>query len=123
MTEQPIRRLPQCDQCRNNAHSTFLFCAMHPYGVAVELEQCPDYEHDPNGLENDDGWEPEESAFYNGERIASPVERLTKAQQLELLLWHPLLTGLCPQCRHPFFEDGDRVHWNCNQCGWTDDAV
>lgn len=109
---------------------------MHPYGVAEGLEQCPDYEHDPKCLENDDWWEPEEFAFYGSEQIVSPVEQLTKAQQLELLLWHPLFTGLCPQCCHPFFEDGDRnalrrvaqrqvdrVHWDCQECGWCDDTV
>lgn len=96
---------------------------MHPFGVTEDLEQCPDYELDPNSLGNDDWWEAEEFAFYGSERIASPVERLTKAQQLELLLWHPLFTGLCPQCRHPFSGDGNRVHWDCQECGWRDDTV
>ncbi len=96
---------------------------MHPYGVAEALERCPGYEHDPNCLENDEWWEPEASTTYAGELVVSPVERLTKAQQLELLLWHPLFTGLCPQCRHPFSDAQGRVHWDCNQCSWTDDVV
>ncbi|MEP0913271.1 hypothetical protein NDI45_20375 [Leptolyngbya sp. GB1-A1] len=109
MTNRLIRRLPQCELCRNNAQSSYLLCAIHPYEVAEGLEQCPDHDPDPNCLE-DDWWEPQEFGTYNGEMIASPVERLTKVQQLELLLWHPLFMGMCSQCQHLFAINYDRVH-------------
>lgn len=123
MTERRIRRLPQCEHCRNNAHSSYLLCAIHPYGVAEDLKRCPDYQLDPNYLEGDDWWEPQEFGIYSGEVIVSPVDRLTKAQQFELLLWHPLFTGLCPQCRHSLAAESDRVHWDCQECGWMDDTA
>ncbi|WP_143467832.1 hypothetical protein [Leptolyngbya ohadii] len=136
MTERRIRRLPQCEHCRNNARSFYSLCAIHPYGVAEDLKRCPGYKLDPNYLESDGWWEPQEFGTYNGDLIASPVERLTKSQQLELLLWHPLFTGMCPQCRHPFASDYDcntprrdaqrqvdRTYWDCSKCGWTDGSV
>ena len=59
---------------------------------------------------------------YDGEPIAQPEPRLTRSQQLELLLWHPFFTGLCPQCRYPFEAMSDRASWDCPQCGWKDEA-
>lgn len=91
--------------------------------MAEELEKCPDHDPDPNALEDNGWWKPQQAGSYNGEVIASPVDRLAKTQQLELLLWHPLFTGLCPQCRHPFTPDDDRIHWYCSECGWKDDTV
>ncbi|WP_206602906.1 hypothetical protein [Leptolyngbya ohadii] len=122
MSDRPIRKLPQCEDCRNSARSVFLLCAMHPYGVEDGFEQCPDHDPDPNALE-DEWWEPQQFGSYNRETITSPVDRLTKAQQLELLLWHPLFTGLCPQCRHPFPPAANYVYWDCPECGWKDDTV
>jgi len=43
---------------------------------------------------------------------------------LELLDTHPLFTGLCPQCEHPFPKyERPPVHWDCAECGWMDDSV
>ena len=68
-------------------------------------------------------WEPEEASFYGNELVISSSQRWTRAQKLELLLWHPLFTGLCPQCRYPFPPDSEHVHWDCPSCGWKDDTV
>ena len=120
--QTPFCKLPECDRCFNNTHNPHLFCAVHPYGVLENSEQCVDFEPDPNLL-NGEWWEPEEASFYGNELVISPSQRWTRAQKLELLLWHPLFTGLCPQCRYPFPPDSEHVHWDCPSCGWKDDTV
>lgn len=84
-------------------------------------ESCDDFEADPT-IPVEEKREAEGS-FYNGELIISPVQGWTRAQKLELLPWHPLFTGLCPECRHEFAADAERVHWDCAECRWVDDTV
>ena len=115
--QTPFRKRPECDRCFNNTHNPHLFCAVHPYGVPENSEQCVDFEPDSN-LSNGEWWEPEEASFYGNELVISPMQRWTRAQKLELLLWHPLFTGLCPQCCYQFSDPSERVHWDCPSCGW-----
>jgi hypothetical protein len=117
-----FRKLPECDRCFNNIHNPHLFCAVHPYGVLENSEQCVNFEPDPNLL-NVEWWEPEEASFYGNELVISPMQRWTRSQKLELLLWHPLFTGLCLQCCYQFSDPSERVHWDCPSCGWKDDTV
>ncbi len=115
-----MNRIEQCDRCRYNTHNPHLFCTVHPMGI--ETATCPDFEPDPN-VEAEELWEPEGVAYYNGELIYQPEQRLTRQQRLELLLWHPTFTGRCPRCGTGFPQAGDRVHWDCEQCGWVDDSA
>ena len=121
MTEHPVRRLPQCDRCLNNSHNPHLFCAIHPYGVPEGQSTCLDWEEDTQCPE-EEWWEPEGGSFYGDELVISSHQRWTRVQQLELLMWHPLFTGLCPQCRHEFLPI-TVIHWDCPKCQWTDDAL
>lgn len=61
-------------------------------------------------------------ATYDGEPIEQPPQRWSRLQQLELLMWHPLFTGLCPQCRYQFEQGSDRDWWDCPNCGWKDEV-
>jgi len=68
-------------------------------------------------------WEPKGASYYNGELILQPQQRWTPEEQMELLDWHPMFTGKCPQCGTKFDRNHRaRVHWNC-PCGWIDDTV
>ncbi|MHC5771800.1 MAG: hypothetical protein ACYTXI_41030 [Nostoc sp.] len=41
-----------------------------------------------------------------------PQQRWTQQQKLELLDWHPMFTGRCPQCGASFDRNyTSRVHW------------
>jgi hypothetical protein len=93
---------------------------MHPHGSDGN---CPDFE--PSRTRQVEGqWEPQDAAYYGDELVITPVSRWTRAQRLELLLWHPLFTGLCPNCRQPFTLDQlSQVHWDCPACSWCDDSV
>jgi len=122
MSNPPGNWLAQCDRCLNNTHNPHLRCAVHLLGVAEGVEQCPDFEADPQASPGE-WWEPEGASLYAGEVVISPVQRWTRAQKLELMLWHPVFTGLCPQCRCEYALDAERVHWDCPACGWVDDAV
>lgn len=63
-------------------------------------------------------------SFYNGEEIIQPPQRWTREEQLDLLDWHPLFTGRCPQCELPYPRyEKPPVHWDCPECGWVDDTV
>jgi hypothetical protein len=44
----------------------------------------------------------EHRSFYNGEEIIQPQQRWTREEQLELLDYHPMFTGRCPQCERTF---------------------
>jgi len=71
-------------------------------------------------------WEPVGASYYNGEFILQPQQLWTREEQLELLDWHPLFTGKCPQCSTVIERDDTaRVHWDCSnpECGWKDDTV
>jgi hypothetical protein len=62
-----------------------------------------------------------EDATYNGEAISQPPQRWTKAEQLELLMWHPTFTGKCPKCGEQF-SSGQVLdqNWKCDRCGWSE---
>jgi len=114
-------KLPECDRCQLYAHNPHLICAVHPTGPKTDI--CLDFREDPN-IAPDELWEPEGASYYNGELILQPRQRWTPEEQLELLDTHPLFTGLCPQCEHPFPKyERPPVHWDCAECGWMDDAV
>lgn len=82
-------------------------------------------------------WEPEgarfvngeliverDRSFYNGKEIIQIRQRWTREEQMELLDWHPLFTGRCPQCGAAMERDYRAlVHWDCPACGWFDDTV
>lgn len=75
-----MRKLPECDRCQLYAHNPHLICAIHPAGVSGD--SCLDFAPDPNAPAPE-RWEPVGTSYYNGELILdSPVERLTKEQQL-----------------------------------------
>jgi len=117
MSQQtPFCKRPECDRCLNHPHTADLVCAVHPDGVQERSERCADFERDPN-CSRGEGWEPEEASFYGNELIISPLQRWNRAQKLELLMWHPLFTGLCPQCCTQFFDCSARVHWDCPTTG------
>ena len=40
----------------------------------------------------------ETPGFYAGETIPQPSHRLSRVEQMKLLMWHPLFTGKCPRC-------------------------
>ncbi|BDI20597.1 hypothetical protein ANSO36C_63990 (plasmid) [Nostoc cf. commune SO-36] len=84
-----------------------------------------DFRLDPNA-EPAELWELEEASYYNyynGELILQPQQRWTRQQKLELLDWHPMFTGKCPQCGASFDRDyTSRVHWDC-ECGFLDDSI
>ena len=110
-------KIDQCDRCTNNAHSPYLICAIHPDGVDGEV--CPDFADDGQEL-----WCPDGYRFVNDQLVrlsvtyeTNHVPRLTRAQQYQILMTHPMFTGLCPQCRHEY-SDSDRSSWNCPMCGW-----
>ncbi|MEC4816472.1 MAG: hypothetical protein SAK29_24875 [Scytonema sp. PMC 1069.18] len=64
-----------------------------------------------------------EASFYNGEEIVQPRQKWSQQEQLELLDWHPIFMGRCPNCGAEFDRDYmARVHWDC-PCGWKDDTV
>jgi hypothetical protein len=122
-----MNHLLECQNCLNNARNPHLLCALHPYG---SVGNCPDFDrqshlycHVGHG-EPEELWEPSGASYYGGELVLTTLGRWTKAQQLELLMWHPLFTGLCPVCRHEFSrEDLPLVHWDCPTCGWQDDSL
>lgn len=116
-----MSRIPQCERCLYNTRNPHLLCTLHPMGIESDI--CPDFELDPN-TEPEELWQPEGAAYYNGELIYQPEQRWIKQQQLELLFWHPLFTGKCPQCGADCsLGEGEAAHWDCNQCRWKDDSV
>ncbi|MEH1945312.1 MAG: hypothetical protein V7L01_34570 [Nostoc sp.] len=116
-------KLPECDNCLLYSHNPHLVCVVHPDGV--EGESCLDFRLDPNA-KAEELWQPEGASYYNSELILQPQQRWTQQQKLELLDWHPMFTGRCPQCSAEFDRDWSaRVHWDCQnpECGWMDDTV
>ncbi len=130
---------PSGNRCLFCAHDPHLVCSVYPSGPKGST--CIDFRPDPElegkqfvdflGIgetsENSHGdqqWEPEGASYYNGELILQPRQRWTREQQLELLDTHPIFTGRCPQCGYEFQRDYTaRIHWDCPECGWTDDTV
>ena len=114
-------KIPECERCLRCAHNPYIVCAIHPDGV--DGDRCLDFREDPHA-EPLELWEPEGASYYNGELILQPKQRWTPLQQLELLDYHPMFTGRCPNCEMPFPKyETSPVHWDCNQCGWMDDSV
>jgi len=110
-------KIPECDPCLLYGRNPYLVCAVHPTGPNADT--CPDFRENPDA-EPDELWEPEGASYYNGELILQPRQRCTPEQQLELLDTHPLFTGRCPRCEHPFPKyEIPPVHWDCIHCGWN----
>ncbi|MBD2302997.1 hypothetical protein [Nostoc sp. FACHB-190] len=114
-------KIPECDRCLLYAHDPHIVCAVHPTGP--NNDSCLDFREDPNA-QVEELWQPEGATYYNGELIVQPSQRWTPEEQLELLDWHPMFTGKCPQCGAEYDRDyTSRVHWDCSECGWMDDTV
>jgi|GEM_PF-2116667 len=64
-----------------------------------------------------DNWSPPGTAYYNGELILLPPQRLIPQQQLEALDWHPVFTGRCPNCELPMSLPSTLGQWHCER-GW-----
>lgn len=141
-------KLPLCHRCLFCAHDHHIVCAIHPAGVqsdsCLDFRPAPEVEgkhyrdflgvqsrredepySNPHDLDADgELWEPEGASYYNGELVLQPQQKWTREEQMELLDWHPLFTGKCPQCNGEFDRDYTaRVHWDCPECGWMDDSV
>ena len=112
-------KLPACNRCLLYVHNPHLICAVHPTGV--EGDSCPDFEPDPQ-TEPEELWEPVGASYYNGELILHRPS-LHPSEQLEMLDWHPLFTGRCPECEMPIQNNLLPLHWDCGICGWKDDSV
>jgi hypothetical protein len=55
---------------------------------------------------------------YAGKIIPQPSQGLTRAEQLALLLWHPLFTGQCPHFGEAIAQvDVSPQQWHCQACG------
>ena len=113
-------KIPHYDRCLNNAHRNYL-CAMHPEGASGD--SCPDFAG--NGW---DLWCPEGYKFVDEQLVKLPVTyetnhapSITRSQQLQIFMTHPMFTGLCLQCRYIYVENSDRLNWNCPMCGWRSD--
>jgi hypothetical protein len=129
-------KLPECAHCQFYADSSYTVCAVHPSGV--DSDSCLDFREDPNA-EPEELWEPEganyidgelvierayERAYYNGEEIAQPQQRLTSEEQWKILETHPFFTGVCPDCGYQFPPHvPELIHFDCTRCGWIDEEV
>ena len=123
-----------------------MVCPVHPYGVYGN--DCLDFRQDPNKEEvEEEVWSPEGYTFdkegelqpltdddnhpdgyilnyYDGELVVTKPSPYTKEELLELIEYHPIFTGVCPQCKHEFDKKNPpQVHWDCPNCGWVDDSV
>ncbi len=117
-----MRRLPECDRCLFNTRNPLLPCTVHPV-IPDNIESCIDFRLDPQvpPLEQ---WEPAGAAYYDGELVLAPAQCRTNQEQLDLLDWHPLFTGRCPECEQIILAaDPPQVHWDCPECGWVDDTL
>lgn len=122
-----MNKSPECDRCLSYAHSSYLVCAIHPTGP--DLDSCPDFQVD-EVQEPEELWSPAGYTYVNDQLLKLPViyeqdfqPRLTRAQQYEVFMNHPIFTGMCPQCRTSYPPNAERVHWDCDACGWMDDSV
>ncbi len=62
--------------------------------------------------------------YYDGELVVTKPSLYTQEELLELINYHPIFTGICPQCKHEFDKNNPPlIHWDCPNCGWIDDSV
>jgi hypothetical protein len=98
-THHKLSKIPSCDRCRYYAHSPYLICAIHPFGVT---KSCRDFE-------TAELWQPESLRDYLG-------------LGMEEYDWHPIFTGSCPDCDRPFSRTQlPPLKWQCIKCGWEDE--
>jgi hypothetical protein len=58
--------------------------------------------------------------IYNGEWIPVPHHRLTSEIQIQLLDWHPIFSGRCPNCEIPIATpENSKSDWHCLHCNWS----
>ncbi len=107
--------LPKCSQCQYYAQSEYLVCSLYPIGV--DTEDCPDFK----AKCQEEIWEPPGVTYMGEEIVITGV--LSYQQKLDLLDTHPIFTGRCPECESPIPYTSDRVHYDCNHCGWKDDSL
>lgn len=133
-------------RCLFCAHDYHIVCVIHPAGPGgdscIDFRPNPELEgkhfkdflglrerrdlepySNPHDYLDDDEelWEPEGASYYNGKLVRQQGQRWTRKEQMELLDWHPLFTGKCPQCSASFSKDYTaRVHWDCPECGMDD---
>jgi hypothetical protein len=131
MSQQPFKKLPECSICTFFAESHFLHCTIHPSGV--KEESCQDFRSDPQAEQRQaqflkldwvtgEECQPEGASYYAGELIIDAVQRFNREQRLEMLDWHPVFTGRCPDCEQTIaVENPAQTHWDC-ACGWKDDS-
>lgn len=60
----------------------------------------------------------EEAAYYNREPVYQSGRELSLSEKEQLLNWHPLLTGCCPECKAKIAYEPTQVDWQCQQCDW-----
>ncbi len=141
-------KIPQCDRCLFYSHNPNIICSLHPDGVYTNY--CMDFREDPNKKEiveevwspegytfdrngdlqpvtnNDDDKHPDGYTFgyYDGELFVTKPSPYTKEELLQLIDYHPIFTGVCPQCKHKFDKKNPPlIHWDCPVCDWMDDSV
>jgi hypothetical protein len=112
-------KILDCDRCLLYACDPHLVCAVHPAGI--ETDSCPDFDPDPN-LEPEELWQPVGASYYNGELVLQP-RQLSDEERLEMLDWHPLFTGRCPNCEMPISPEPVRRYYDCSKCGWLDNSA
>ena len=124
-----LRKLDCCDRCDFYAHSLYMVCGVHPYGV--KGDHCADFRLAPSAVTVPDAplawygdqWQPQGANYYGDELILEPVQQRSLKQRLDLLDTHPLFTGRCPNCERPIREIAGQVHYDCGHCGWVDDSL
>ncbi len=92
----------ECSTCQYYAHDLHLVCAVHPDGVTGET--CSDFRPLPADFSQ---------RFVDFLSLQQQTE-----ESLELLVSHPMPTGICSRCGAEIERDESGVvHWNC-PCGW-----
>ncbi|MGB5771986.1 MAG: hypothetical protein WBM32_19280 [Crocosphaera sp.] len=139
-------KIELCNRCLFYSHDSSIVCPVHPYGVYGN--DCLDFRQDPNKEEvEEEVWSPEGYTFdkegelqpltdddnhpdgyilnyYDGELVVTKPSPYTQEELLELIDYHPIFTGVCPQCKHEFDKNNPpEIHWDCSSCGWIDDSV
>lgn len=125
-----MSKLPKCDRAQHNVCCRDRDRAVQSNGVGVEfvpsaLHDCDRSLNDvPNEMLDEENLSDRKPAgVYNGELILQPQQRFDWQQQLNLLDWHPLFTGRCPNCERSMATEASRLHWDCEACGWVDDSI